>query len=109
MKRRDFLKSSAALAAVTTITPTTLLQDKTAPIGLQLWSVRDALAKDAKGTLASIGKQGYKFVESFGFDNGGWFGIPAAELKKVLSGNGMTMVSSHQMITTKLTTMRANN
>jgi sugar phosphate isomerase/epimerase len=101
MKRREFLQSSASLAAAAILPSSLLLADKTTPIGIQLWSVRDALNKDAKGTLANIAKQGYKYVESFGFSNGGWFGIPAAEMKQVLKDLGMSMPSSHQMITTK--------
>jgi sugar phosphate isomerase/epimerase len=77
------------------------VNDKTTPIGLQLWSVRDALAKDAVGTLKAISKQGYKFVEGFGFNDGKWFGLTPKEMKKTLADLGMTMKSSHQSMTTK--------
>lgn len=101
MKRRDFIQYSATLAASAALMPSSLFADRTTPIGIQLWSVRDAMAKDAKGTLAQLSKQGYKYVEGFGFNNGKWFGLTPAEMKKTLSGLGMTMKSGHQMITTK--------
>ena len=100
MKRREFLQYSA-LAASSAIVPSQLFADKTTPIGIQLWSVRDAMAKDAKGTLAQLSKQGYKYVEGFGFGNGKWFGLTPSEMKKTLSGLGMSMRSNHLMITTK--------
>lgn len=100
MKRRDFLKSSAGIAASATFLPS-FLADKSTPIGIQLWSIRDALAKDAKGTLTQLSKQGYKYVEGFGFNDGKWFGMTPSEMKKTLSGLGMSMRSSHQMLTTK--------
>lgn len=101
MKRRDFIQYSATLAASAALMPSSLLADKSTPIGIQLWSVRDAMAKDAKGTLAELSKQGYKYVEGFGFNNGKWFGMTPSEMKKTLAGLGMTMRSGHQMLTSK--------
>jgi sugar phosphate isomerase/epimerase len=100
MKRREFLQYSA-LAASAAILPSQLFADKTTPIGIQLWSVRDAMAKDAKSTLAQLSKQGYKYVEGFGFNDGKWFGMTPSEMKKTLSGLGMSMRSNHLMLTTK--------
>src|SRR5258707_253218 len=37
------------------------------PIALQLYTVRDAMAKDFEGTLARVAKIGYKHVEFAGF------------------------------------------
>ena len=36
--------------------------------GIQLYSVKDFMAKDVKGTIAEIGKMGYKVVEAAGGD-----------------------------------------
>ena len=33
--------------------------------GIQLWSVRDFMEKDAKGTLKALGEYGYNSIESF--------------------------------------------
>ena len=63
MKRRDFLQYSATLAASAAFMKADFLADKSTPIGIQLWSVRDAMQKVAAGTLAQLSKQGYKYVE----------------------------------------------
>ncbi len=38
-----------------------------AHIGVQLWSVREMVGKDFKGTLKKISKMGYEGVELAGF------------------------------------------
>jgi sugar phosphate isomerase/epimerase len=102
MNRRDFVKLSSGLAVTTAIMPSTLtslFQDKKTALGLQLWSVRDAMQKDAMGTLKSLSKFGYGFVEGFGYTDGKWFGMTPIELKKALADMGMSQKSGHQMIT----------
>ena len=37
-------------------------------IGLQLFSVRDAMADDPKGTLIALKAMGYEDFETYGFD-----------------------------------------
>jgi sugar phosphate isomerase/epimerase len=101
MERRDFLKSSLAIGAMAYLRPASLLEAKGTPIGIQLWSVRDALAVDAKGTLAEIAKQGYQFVEGFGFKDGGWFGLEAKEFKSYIASISMQMPTCHYVMTTK--------
>ena len=68
--------------------PSNFLVDKSTPIGLQLWSVRDFMEKDAVGTLTKLSKQGYKYVEGFGYNDGKWFGMSPSEMKKTLGGLG---------------------
>jgi sugar phosphate isomerase/epimerase len=64
-------------------------------IGLQLWSVRDAMQADAKGTIDSIGKIGYTFVEAAGYGDGKFYGMVPAEFKAAVEANGMVFLSSH--------------
>lgn len=90
------LKSSFALilfAATLCSAGAQELKDRTgAPmkIGLQLYSVRDDCAKDLEGTLKAISAMGYKGVEFAGY-----YGKSAAELKKLLSDNGLACYGSH--------------
>ena len=70
-------------------------------IGVQLWSVKEDMGKDAAGTLAKVAKMGYKQVEGFGYSNGKFFGVPTNEFAKILSGNGLKMPSAHGNITSK--------
>lgn len=83
INRRNFLKSSAALA---TLSATPLLWSCTGSkpavcsgsgqYGVQLYMFRESFAKDPKGTLARIAAMGFTSVEPFGL--GGFPGIPQA-------------------------------
>jgi sugar phosphate isomerase/epimerase len=64
-------------------------------IGLQLWSVRDDMKKDAAGTIAQVGEMGYKFVEAAGYADGKFYGMSPAEFKELCETNGMQFLSSH--------------
>lgn len=64
-------------------------------IGIQLWSVRDAMKTDAEGTIAKLGEMGYSFVETAGYDNGKFYGMDPLAFKKLVNNNGMEFTSSH--------------
>jgi sugar phosphate isomerase/epimerase len=103
--RRDFLKTGALAAAGFTLLNSELFAGSKKPsvrnIGVQLWSVKDDMGKDAAGTLAKVAKMGYKQVEGFGYSDGKFFGLPTDQFAKVLAENGLTMPSAHAMITSK--------
>jgi sugar phosphate isomerase/epimerase len=92
--RRDFLRQSSLLTASLFVNKEEFFS---APqkIGLQLYTLRNEMGKDAKGTLAKVAAQGYKTVETFGYGNGKWFGMNAAELRAVLKANGLSTPSGH--------------
>jgi sugar phosphate isomerase/epimerase len=64
-------------------------------IGLQLWSVRDTIKVDTKGTIESLGKMGYSFVEAAGYSDGKFYGMEPADFKALVEKNGMKFLSSH--------------
>jgi len=64
-------------------------------IGLQLYTLRDDIAKDLEGTLKKVAAIGYKEVELFGYNDGKFFGKTAKEFKALLKGLGLTPVSGH--------------
>ena len=64
--------------------------EKTIPVGLQLYSVRDALQSDLKGTLKKIKEMGYDYVEHAGFH-----GLTAKEFRAALDEAGLIAVSAH--------------
>ena len=68
VNRRDFLKWGAVAGAVALARPASLFaQDKKhIPVGLQLYSVRDALGKDFEGTLKQVAEMGFEGVEFAG-------------------------------------------
>jgi sugar phosphate isomerase/epimerase len=100
--RRDFLKTGAIGLASATFWPddtwANTLRKHKGHIGVQLWSVRDFMAKDAKGTLEKLAKMGYRQVEGFGFD-GKFFGMQTTDYVKFLQDNGLQMPSAHLMLT----------
>lgn len=63
------------------------------PIGLQLWSVRQACAEDLPGTLRSIAEMGYDGVEFAGYHD-----YAAAELRDMLEEVGLAVAGSHLRI-----------
>lgn len=63
--------------------------------GIQLWSVRDDMAKDAKGTLKALATAGYKQIESFEGDKGIYWGMTNTEFKAYMDELGMTLISAH--------------
>ena len=93
--RRSFLKSTSLLSAGWLLSPSEL--NKTAPtIGLQLYTVRDAMEKDPEGTLAKVAKIGYKSVEAATYTGSEkFYGMNAKAFKKVLKQNGLIIPSAH--------------
>jgi len=93
--RRSFLKTSAVLSAGLLVAPELFAYDKKY-IGLQLYTVRDAMAKDPAGTLAKVAKVGYNSVECSGYTGDGkFYGMDPAAFANVLKDNGLIMLSSH--------------
>lgn len=64
-------------------------------IGLQLWSVRDNMNKDAVSTIQKVAEIGYTFIEAAGYDNGKFYGMSPAEFKALLDKNGLQFTASH--------------
>jgi sugar phosphate isomerase/epimerase len=60
------------------------------PIGLQLWSVKDACKEDLAGTLKALAKMGYDGVES-----GAFIPAEAAQMKALLDETGLKMCGTH--------------
>ncbi|HEY2013975.1 MAG TPA: sugar phosphate isomerase/epimerase [Bryobacteraceae bacterium] len=89
LSRRSFLALAAA-APLVTAAP----QGRHIPVGLELFSVRDELAKDLKGTVTAVAKMGYEVVEFFSpyFD---WTPDHAKEVKKLMDDLGIRCNSTH--------------
>lgn len=97
MQRRNFIKSLAIGAAGLYSAPLWARSGAaTRAMGLQLYTVRDAVAKDLPGTLERLAKLGYNKLEIFGYD-GKFFGRSTAEFKSILASTGMKVISSHHL------------
>src|SRR5271168_130528 len=91
--RRSFLKTSALLSAGVLVAPKLFAYDKKY-IGLQLYTVRDAMGKDVAGTLAKVAQIGYNSVEA-GYGDGKYYGMAPAAFAALLKQNNLMMPSSH--------------
>lgn len=91
--RRSFLKTSALLSAGILIAPNLFAYDKKY-IGLQLYTVRDAMGKDPTATLAKVAQIGYNSVEA-GYADGKFYGLEGSAFSALLKQNGLIMPSCH--------------
>jgi sugar phosphate isomerase/epimerase len=91
VSRRDFLKLSAAGAALASIPAAFAMgARRKIPIALELYSVRKECAKDTAGTIQAVAKMGYKGVEFAGF-----YDKDAKTLRKILDDCGLKCCGSH--------------
>jgi len=96
--RREFVKSAALLSAGALISPA-VLAAPTKHIGLQLYTVRDAMQQDPAGTLAKIAALGYNSVEGATYTGTQkFYGMAPADFAKVLKQNKLVMASSHYVL-----------
>jgi sugar phosphate isomerase/epimerase len=101
MERKEFLKM-AALGSSTFLFENAFAMNafntELATIknfGIQLWTVRDFMIKDAKATIKSLAKYGYKSIESFDGDKGIFWGMKPKEFKAFLTQHNLTIKASH--------------
>ncbi|UII24318.1 sugar phosphate isomerase/epimerase family protein [Fulvivirga ligni] len=94
--RRTFLKYSAVIGAGVLTMPSCMGSTSQAT-GIQLYTLRDEMGSDPKGTLKKIADIGYKEVESAGYGGRKYYGFSASEFKKILDDTGLNMVSGHYM------------
>lgn len=94
MKRRDFIQTSALAVAGLTLLPSFTLANKK-KIGLQLYSLRDRMPNDPKGTLKAVAEMGYKEVETYGYNDGKLFGLSAKEFSDYARSLGLKIPSGH--------------
>ncbi len=96
--RRNFIKlaslASAGLFIKASCDPSTAKY-----IGLQLYTVRDAMAKDPVGTLEKVAKIGYNSLEGATYTGTQQFyGMSATEWKATLNRLNLIMPSNHYLL-----------
>jgi sugar phosphate isomerase/epimerase len=110
--RRDFLRVSAAVALGAVVLPqygckttgkavsaTPSSSDpKSFGIGLQLYTIRDAMGIDVPGSLKKVSDIGYKYLELAGYANSKFYGYEPADFKKMVNDLGMEILSSHTQV-----------
>ncbi|MDO6821072.1 sugar phosphate isomerase/epimerase [Zobellia sp. 1_MG-2023] len=96
INRRKFLKQSGLATAGSLIMPTmgfSKIPDEA--YGVQLYTFRDEMAKDAKGTLEQIAAIGIKKIESARSKEGLYYGLSPKEMKNTCNSLGMKLCSGH--------------
>lgn len=95
--RRDFLKLTAAGAIGAAFI--SQYGCKSVPkIGLQLYTIRDAMVSDPAGSLKIVADTGYKYVELADYANRKFYGYAPAEFLKMVRDLGMEIISSHTQV-----------
>ena len=89
LSRRSFLAFTAA-APLTRAQP----RANRIPIGLELYSVRDTMAKDLTGTVTAVAKMGYEVVEFFS-PYYQWTADQAKDVRKLMDDLGIRCNSTH--------------
>lgn len=95
--RREFLKITAAGA----IGAAFLSQYgcKSIPkLGLQLYTIRDAMTADVQGSLKIVSDIGYKYVELADYADRKFYRHSPAEFLKIVQDLGMEILSSHTQV-----------
>jgi sugar phosphate isomerase/epimerase len=102
--RREFLITSAAGAAgLMVLSPlgcsTGAASGSKKPlVGLQLYTIRDAMDADVPGSLKKVADIGYKSVELASYSDGKFYGYTPAEFRKMVEDLGMEVLSSHTQV-----------
>ncbi len=111
--RRKFLKNSSYLAAGSILLPLgctnkrpetaqtiteevveSMPKDKT--MGVQVYSVRDALTEDFAGSMKKLADIGYQYIEAYGLGvDGQIFDMSPEEYSRIVTDTGMKIVSTH--------------
>ncbi|MDR7128598.1 sugar phosphate isomerase/epimerase [Algoriphagus sp. 4150] len=99
INRRDFIKQSGLALSVAGfgLSGFQFPKGKSYKMGLQLFTIRAAMAEDPKKALKTIANFGYQDTEIYGYDgpSKSFYGMPAADFKKVLEDNSLDCTSGH--------------
>ena len=89
LSRRAFFTLTAAGPIASAVA-----QDKSIPVGLELYSVRDQLKEDLMGTVRTVAKMGYQCVEFFS-PYFAWTPDYAKQVRALLDDLGVRCYSTH--------------
>jgi sugar phosphate isomerase/epimerase len=94
LSRRSFLAMSAILPRAFRGLASGAVAQSAVPVGLELYSVRDALKQDPEATLRAVSQMGYQAVEFYApyFE---WTESQAKQTRKLLDDLGMRCYSTH--------------
>ena len=96
--RRSFLRNTA-LASLAFTTPFNkelfAMSKNKNKFGIQLWTVKEALAQNPVAVLKHLANCGYQQIESFEGANGMFWGMKNTAFKKLMGELQMNLITSH--------------
>jgi sugar phosphate isomerase/epimerase len=94
LSRRSFLAMSAAFPFALCGFAQGAAKSNLIPVGLELYSVREALKKDPEGTVRAVAAMGYEAVEFYApyFE---WTEAQAKQMRKLMDDLGIKCYSTH--------------
>jgi sugar phosphate isomerase/epimerase len=97
MQRRSFIQKSSLGLGALLLSNTELFAAKKAKhvVGMQLYSVRDAMKTQPLETLKKLAEMGFKNVEHANYVDRKFYGYSAKEFRKILDDLGLKMPSGH--------------
>ncbi len=100
ISRRGFVEKSGLLLAssMLPLSSFALTKDnKKYKMGLQLFTIRDAMEKDPLGSLKAVRALGYEDLEIYGYngDQDTYYNYKTADFKKILEDHDLTTTSGH--------------
>jgi sugar phosphate isomerase/epimerase len=95
--RRTFIRTGTIAVAGTALLSNSLfcVTKNRRITGLQLYSVRDDMARDPLGSLRQLADMGYVYVEHANYVERKFYGFPAQEFRKITEDMGLKMISGH--------------
>jgi sugar phosphate isomerase/epimerase len=97
--RRQFIQQTSLVSAAFLISSGDYFK-MSKNVGIQLYTLRDLISKDPRGVIQKVAAIGYKELESFGYNNGKYFGLTAKEFADVVKQNNLTHPSGHYGLAT---------
>jgi len=96
ISRRTFMQQAGTFASAAVLFPA-VQPRRGYKMGLQLYTVRAAMARDVEGTLKSVAGMGYEEFETYGFDPEGirYYRLSASDFAQRLRDLNLTTPSGH--------------
>ena len=99
--RRNFIYQTTALAVGSLTLPSFIpTQSVHEDVGVQLYTFRDAMIQDPKGTLSKVAELGFKQLESARSDKGLYYGLTPTEMRDTCKALGLSIRSGHVQLDT---------
>jgi sugar phosphate isomerase/epimerase len=99
INRRNFILQSTSVLSASLLAGNAFAHNSFAKykMGLQLFSIREPLAKDVTGTIKKVSSVGYEDCETYGYDplQVKYYGLKAPAFKQLLADNNMITTSGH--------------